>query len=75
VWRLRAPQLDCEPHDLRHHHASVLLAEGVDPADVAERLGHDVMTLLETDSQVLQKDDDRFARSWTPASAVLLRTG
>jgi integrase len=46
-------------HDLRHHHASVLLSEGVSPALVAERLGHDVATLLKTYAHVIRKDDDR----------------
>jgi integrase len=35
-------------HDLRHHHASVLLSSWVSPALVAERLGHDIQTLLRT---------------------------
>lgn len=46
-------------HDLRHHHASVLLPAGVSPALVAERLGHDVKTLLTTYSHVIRNDDDR----------------
>lgn len=46
-------------HDLRHHHASVLLSEGISPALVAERLGHDVKTLLTTYSHVIRNDDDR----------------
>lgn len=46
-------------HDLRHHHASVLLSEGVSPALVAERLGHDLKTLLATYAHVIRRDDDR----------------
>jgi integrase len=46
-------------HDLRHHHASVLLSQGVSPALVAERLGHDVKTLLTTYAHVIRHDDDR----------------
>lgn len=46
-------------HDLRHHHASVLLSAGVSPALVAERLGHDVGTLLRTYSHVIRADEDR----------------
>jgi integrase len=46
-------------HDLRHHHASVLLSHGVSPALVAERLGHDVKTLLATYAHVIRADDDR----------------
>lgn len=47
-------------HDLRHHHASVLLSAGVSPALVAERLGHDIQTLLRTYAHVIRQDDDRF---------------
>jgi integrase len=46
-------------HDLRHHHASVLLSHGVSPALVAERLGHDIKTLLATYAHVIRADDDR----------------
>lgn len=46
-------------HDLRHHHASVLLSAGVSPALVAERLGHDLKTLLATYAHVIRSDEDR----------------
>lgn len=46
-------------HDLRHHHASVLLPAGISPALVAERLGHDVKTLLTTYAHVIRNDDER----------------
>jgi integrase len=46
-------------HDLRHHHASDLLSKGVNPAKVAERLGHDLKTLLTTYAHALPRDDDR----------------
>jgi integrase len=46
-------------HSLRHHHASVLLWAGVSPALVAERLGHDVKTLLTTYAHVIRGDDER----------------
>jgi len=46
-------------HDLRHHHASVLLLTGVSPALVAERLGHDLNTLLRTYAHVIRQDEDR----------------
>ena len=46
-------------HDLRHHHASVLLSKGVSPALVAERLGHDLKTLLRTYAHVIRQDEDR----------------
>ncbi len=46
-------------HDLRHHHASVLLSEGVSPALVAERLGHTMVTLMGTYAHVIRSDEDR----------------
>jgi integrase len=46
-------------HDLRHHHASVLLSAGVSPAIVAERLGHDLAELLKTYAHVIRSDEDR----------------
>jgi len=46
-------------HDFRHHHASVLLSNGVSPALVAERLGHHVKTLLATYAHVIRADEDR----------------
>jgi integrase len=46
-------------HDLRHHHASVLLSAGISPALVAERLGHDIKTLLRTYAHVIRSDEDK----------------
>jgi integrase len=46
-------------HDFRHHHASVLLSNAVSPALVAERLGHDVTTLLAAYAHVIRADEDR----------------
>ncbi|MPZ74515.1 MAG: tyrosine-type recombinase/integrase [Nitriliruptorales bacterium] len=46
-------------HSLRHYHASTLLSAGVSPALVAERLGHDVQTLMRTYAHVIRADDDR----------------
>ena len=37
----------------------MLLSAGVCPALVAERLGHDVATLLRTYAHVIRKDEDR----------------
>jgi integrase len=51
--------IDATWHDLRHHHASVLLSAGVSPALVAERLGHDIKTLLDTYAHVIRTDEDR----------------
>ena len=44
----------------RHAHASLLLSEGISPALVAERLGHDITTLLTTYADVIRADDDRL---------------
>jgi integrase len=55
----RAASVEGTWHDLRHHHASVLLSAGVSPAMVAERLGHDVKTLLATYAHVIRADEDR----------------
>lgn len=46
-------------HSIRHHHASMLLSAGVSPALVAERLGHDIATLMRTYAHVIRSDDDR----------------
>jgi integrase len=46
-------------HDFRHHHATVLLAAGVNPSKVADRLGHDLKTLLATYAHALPSDDER----------------
>jgi site-specific recombinase XerD len=65
-------------HDLRHHHASVLLSHGVSPALVAERLGHDVKTLLATYAHVIRADDDRvraIVDATLAVSADFSRTG
>jgi integrase len=51
--------VDASWHDLRHHHASVLLSAGVSPALVADRLGHDVKTLLASYAHVIRTDEDR----------------
>lgn len=39
--------------------SSDLLSKGVNPAKVAERLGHDLPTLLAAYAHVMPKDDDR----------------
>lgn len=75
-----AARLDARWHDLRHHHATALLSEGINPAKVAERLGHDLKTLLKTYAHVMPRDDDRVravvdatlgvsAEDWLAASA------
>ena len=46
-------------HSLRHYHASTLLSAGVSPALVAERLGHDIQSLMRTYAHVIRADDAR----------------
>jgi integrase len=62
-WHMRNASkragVDATWHDLRHHHASVLLSAGVSPALVAERLGHTLGELLKTYAHVIRSDEDR----------------
>jgi integrase len=49
-------------HDLRHWHATQLLAAGRSPAAVAERLGHSkVTTTLDIYSHAVERDDEQSA--------------
>jgi integrase len=48
------------PHDLRHHHASVLLAGGMSVVVVSKRLGHKTPTeTLNTYAHLMDDDDTR----------------
>lgn len=48
-------------HDLRHHHASLLIAAGMSPTAVAHRLGHkDATETLRTYSHLWPDDEDRM---------------
>lgn len=51
-------------HDLRHTHASTLLKIGENPKAVAERLGHDVRTLMETYAHVLPDMQETMANNF-----------
>jgi integrase len=54
---------DIRVHDLRHSHASLLLAAGVNPKLVQERLGHASITLtLDTYSHVIPSLQEEVAR-------------
>lgn len=49
-------------HQLRHHHASLLIAAGLSPVAVAHRLGHkDATETLRTYGHLWADDDDRMA--------------
>lgn len=71
---LKLPR-DIKYHSLRHTHASILLAEGVDLKTIAERLGHAKETLtLETYSHVMP-GRDQYAAEVFAAFAGDLRGG
>lgn len=61
-WRKRifkpaveALEIQCpRPYDLRHSHASLRFAEGVNPAEIAEEMGHSLETLLNTYTHVIK---------------------
>jgi integrase len=43
------------PYDLRHSFASLLFAEGVNPAEISEQMGHSLQTLLTTYTHVIEE--------------------
>lgn len=52
-------------HDLRHTHATLLLANGIDAVAVASRMGHeDASTTLRVYAHALRRRDDDAARVW-----------
>jgi len=54
---------DIRVHDLRHSHVSLLLASGVNPKMVQERLGHSSIALtLDTYSHVIPSLQEEVAR-------------
>lgn len=59
-------------HDLRHTHASLMLARGIHPKVVSERLGHSSVGLtLDTYSHVvpnLQEEAARAFDAWLTAA-------
>ena len=61
-------------HDLRHTHATLLLAEGVHPKVVSERLGHSsiaitVDTYSHVQPTVQREASERFGAAWSGAEA------
>lgn len=49
-------------HSFRHTHASMLLEQGVNPVDIAKRLGHSsIKTTLDTYSHTLHDNDRKLA--------------
>jgi integrase len=73
-WRRFVRQHGLPPirlHDLRHSHATLMLAEGIHPKIVSERLGHaSIGIILDTYSHVLptlqQAAADAFDQLFTP---------
>ena len=59
--RERVPGIGDGWHQLRHHHASLLIAAGLSPVAVAHRLGHkDATETLRTYGHLWADDDDRM---------------
>lgn len=62
IWQPALAAADLDPgirtHDLRHAHASWLLAGGADLQSVKERLGHGRITTTETYLHALTNTDD-----------------
>lgn len=64
IWRPAIKDMGLRPrsgwHDLRHYHASLLIADGRSPRAVADRLGHeDAAETLRTYSHLWIDDEDR----------------
>jgi integrase len=61
-WRIRTFKpavttlgITCRrPYDLRHSHASLRFAEAINPAEIAEEMGHSLETLLNTYTHVIE---------------------
>ncbi|GMA31564.1 tyrosine-type recombinase/integrase [Litorihabitans aurantiacus] len=64
IWREAAKRAGVESsgwHDLRHFHASLLIAGGASPVAVAHRLGHkDATETLQTYAHLWPDDDERM---------------
>ena len=68
------PPLVCRFHDLRHTHASQLLACGVHPKVVSERLGHGSIGItLDTYSHLLPGLQEQAMERWEAAMGGALR--
>ncbi|MET9247127.1 site-specific integrase [Nonomuraea sp. NPDC003709] len=53
-----ASEVARRPYDLRHANASMLIAAGVDTAEIARRLGHSIRTLLTTYAHWIKGGED-----------------
>lgn len=68
IWRTATSSLTLRPrsgwHDLRHFHASLLIADGRSVRSVADRLGHaDPAETLRTYAHLWPDDEDRAVRA------------
>lgn len=64
LWRAAVDGMNLRPrsgwHDLRHYHASLLIADGLSPRAVADRLGHeDPAETLRTYAHLWESDEER----------------
>ncbi|MCF8010299.1 MAG: tyrosine-type recombinase/integrase [Clostridiales bacterium] len=58
-------------HDLRHTHATILLAQGVHPKIVQERLGHESITItMDTYSHILPGLQEEAMKKFDEAFSV-----
>lgn len=78
IWRAAVDGLGLPErsgwHMLRHHHASLLIAAGLSPRAVADRLGHeDVAETLRTYSHLWPSDEERAVAATERALAGVLR--
>ncbi|MCL6600257.1 MAG: site-specific integrase [Alicyclobacillus macrosporangiidus] len=61
-------------HDLRHTHASLMLAQGVHPKIVSERLGHSSISItMDTYSHLIPGLQHRAADDFLPPRIVSVR--
>jgi integrase len=77
IWRAAADGMNLRPrsgwHDLRHHHASLLIAAGLSPRAVADRLGHkDAAETLTVYAHLWADDEDRAVDAAERAFAGVL---
>jgi integrase len=77
IWRAAADGMNLRPrsgwHDLRHHHASLLIAAGLSPRAVADRLGHkDAAETLTVYAHLWVDDEDRAVDATELALAGVL---
>ncbi|HET6753276.1 MAG TPA: site-specific integrase [Jiangellaceae bacterium] len=77
IWRAAADGMNLRPrsgcHDLRHHHASLLIAAGLSPRAVADRLGHkDAAETLTVYAHLWVDDEDRAVDAAERAFAGVL---